>query len=139
MYSYKEHIEIRYYETDKMGIVHHSNYPRFFELTRLHFLDSIGINFFEFEKIGLVSPVLTMNTEFIRPAIFGDVITVEAKISSFNGVRVFFEYVVTNQKGELLTKGLSSHTFTTADLKPVRLKRDYPDYYNKLYKASIEE
>lgn len=137
MYSYKENIEIRYYETDKMGIVHHSNYARFFELTRLHFLDSIGINFFKFESEGLVSPVLSVNAEFIRPAIFGDIITVEAKITSFNGVRLFFEYTIANQKGELLTKGTSSHTFTTCDLKPVRLKRDYPEYYEKLYKASI--
>ena len=50
--------QVNYYETDKMGIVHHSNYIRFFEEARIDFLDKIGLNYKKIEDMGLIMPVI---------------------------------------------------------------------------------
>ena len=55
-----QHI-VQYYETDKMGVTHHSNYIRFMEEARVEFFNSIGFDYFEFEKSGMVSPVIGLN------------------------------------------------------------------------------
>lgn len=136
MYIHNEKIPVRYCETDKMGIVHHSNYARYMEQARVNFLNSIGVNFFEFEQRGFVSPVLSLEIKFKHSAIFGDILNVECKIQSFNGVRLFFEYVIINQKGDVVITAVSSHAFTTDKLVPVRLKNATPDYYEYILKAS---
>ncbi len=48
-----------YYETDRMGIIHHSNYIRWFEETRIHYLDKAGYPYSEMEKDGVMIPVLS--------------------------------------------------------------------------------
>ena len=66
-----------YYETDQMKIVHHSNYIRWFEEARIHYLDAVGINFAEQEATGIVCPVLTVNARYIHMVRFGDTVEIE--------------------------------------------------------------
>ena len=56
--------KINYYETDKMGITHHSNYIRFMEEARIHFLDQIGCGYDKWEKSGIISPVIGIECEY---------------------------------------------------------------------------
>ena len=48
---------VNYYETDQMGIVHHSNYIRYFEEARLHRMDEIGLSYSGLEELGVIIPV----------------------------------------------------------------------------------
>ena len=48
---------VQYYETDRMNLVHHSNYVRWMEEARVDFLDQIGFPYAEMEKRGVISPV----------------------------------------------------------------------------------
>ena len=63
---------INYYETDRMGIVHHSNYIRFFEEARIDYLKKIGLDYKKVEDMGLIMPVLGVECKYIKPLHFGD-------------------------------------------------------------------
>ncbi len=121
---------VYYYETDKMGIMHHSNYIRIFEETRIHFLNEAGMPFAEIEAQGILMPVLTVECIYLRPLRFGDIFCVDLRITEFNGVKLKVAYVVRNKEtGEICAKGKSSHCFTDTDLKPLRIKSGYPAIY----------
>ncbi|NCC46628.1 MAG: acyl-CoA thioesterase, partial [Bacteroidia bacterium] len=53
MYTHETYLEVRYYETDLMGIVHHSNYIRYFECGRIQSLVDLGLPIKEVERMGI--------------------------------------------------------------------------------------
>lgn len=119
-----------YYETDKMGIMHHSNYIRIFEEARVDFLRQAGMPFEEIEARGILMPVLGVACEFKRPLRFDEEFEVKMDITKFNGVSLHVNYLITNcTTGELCAVGNSSHCFTDESLKPIRIKRPHPDIY----------
>ena len=125
-----------YYETDRMDIVHHSNYVRWLEEARVDFLGQIGCPFCEIEKRGIVSPVLSVETHYKFPVRFGDEFEVRCRLVKFNGCAFELDYEIFNvTTGQISCVAHTSHCFTSADLKPVRLKRSYPDIYEKLLAA----
>lgn len=81
-------IKARYYETDKMGIIHHSNYIRWFEEARVDALEQIGLSYDKLENIGIISPVLTVNCQYIHPVHFNDNVEIHLKFTNFTGVRL---------------------------------------------------
>lgn len=122
---------VYYYETDKMGIMHHSNYIRIFEETRIFFLEQGGLPFPEIEKRGILMPVVSVECSYHNPLRFGDRFTVDLKITKFSGVRLFVSYEVRNAvTGELCAVGSSSHCFTDTELRPLRIKQKHPDIYH---------
>lgn len=121
-----------YYESDRMDIVHHSNYIRWFEEARVDLLIQIGCPFEEIEKRGLMSPVLSVSAEYKYPVKFGDEFEVRGRMTKFNGCQYLVKYEVFNlTSGKISCIGESSHCFTDVNLKPVRLKKNYPDIYEK--------
>ena len=70
MYKY-EH-QAQYYETDQMGIIHHSNYIRWFESARIQYMQEIGVDYRDMEKEGIISPVLEVNCVYRSMVHFGD-------------------------------------------------------------------
>ena len=127
-----QHYERRvyYYETDKMGIMHHSNYIRIFEETRIFFLECAGMSFEKIEEKGLMMPVVSVECEYRKPLQFNDPFEVYPVITRFNGTTLYVSYTVINKRtGEVSATGKSSHCFTDASLRPVRTKKAYPDVY----------
>ena len=119
-----------YYETDQMGIIHHSNYVRWFEEARMNFMDEIGFPFVKLEELGILVPVLGMSCQFRTMVKFGDTVDIYTKITKFNGLKMNIEYrVVDHLTGVIRCTGESSHAFLDKEYKPVRMKRDYPDLY----------
>ena len=82
----------KYYETDQMGIIHHSNYIRWFEEARIDFMNQIGLTYKTMEEEGIISPVLEINCKYLKMMYFDDIATIKLKISSYTGVRFTFEY-----------------------------------------------
>ena len=122
--------DVYYYETDKMGIMHHSNYIRIFEETRVDYLKQAGMPFEMIEGKGIMMPVLSVECRYKRPLIFGEPFAVYAKISKFNGTTLNMEYrIVSRKTGETAVEGASSHCFTDMDMKPIRTRSKYPDIY----------
>lgn len=123
---------INYYETDRMGIVHHSNYIRFLEEARCKMLESAGMPYSSFEDNGVLIPVLGVNCNFKHHVTFGDTIVIKPFVKDFNGVRLTMGYVITDKNtGNLVLEGETNHCFTDANLRPVRLQKQAPDFYGK--------
>lgn len=110
--------------------MHHSNYIRIFEETRVHYLNEAGMPFEEIEAAGVLMPVLSVECSYKRPLVFDEPFAVFPKIIKFNGTTLHLSYrIVSRKTGELCAEGSSSHCFTDLDMKPLRTKNRYPDIY----------
>ncbi len=124
--------KINYYETDRMGVVHHSNYIRFLEEARCQILDANDMPYSAFEEQGIMIPVLGVNCNFKQHVTFDDIIEIRPFVKEFNGVRLTMGYQVTNKKtGDIVLTGETKHCFTDTNLKPVRLQKQIPEFYEK--------
>lgn len=131
----KEYIferKINYYETDRMGVVHHSNYIRFLEEGRCEWMESFGIPFNVLEENGITIPVLGVNLEYKYHVTFNDIIEVHIFMKEYNGVRMTIGYKVLNKEnGNIVLIGETKHCFTNKDLRPINLKKVNPEFYEK--------
>lgn len=123
---------VQYYETDKMGITHHSNYIRWMEEARIFFLDQIGWNYARLESEGVISPVVSVDCKYRKTSTFGDAIDIDVTVEEFKGVRLKLKYIMTNQNGELIFEGHSEHCFLNSNGLPIRLNKEYPEFYKTL-------
>ena len=130
MTSYKH--KVQYYETDKMGIVHHSNYIRWMEEARVDFLEKIGWSYDQLEKVGLVSPVLSLNIDYSHPTYFSDMVSIDVEILELKMSKMRVGYKMTNEDGNIVAKCESSHGFLLSSGRPAILKRDFPGLYEAL-------
>ncbi|MCM1132859.1 MAG: acyl-CoA thioesterase [Ruminococcus flavefaciens] len=121
---------VYYYETDKMAIMHHSNYIRIFEECRVDFLRQSGMPFEEIESRGILMPVLSAECHYKHPLRFDDPFAVYMTITRFNGVSLYVSYRIFNTDTDILcAEGNSSHCFTDENLRPLRIKNPHPDIY----------
>ncbi|WP_420896128.1 acyl-CoA thioesterase [Wenyingzhuangia gilva] len=111
-------LRVRYSETDQMQYVHHSNYAKYFEIARIEWLREAGISYKEMEEQGIMLPVVSLLTEFKKPAKYDDVLTIKTEIKQIPTAKIIFTYEIYNQKDELLTTGESTLVFV--DMKKNR-------------------
>ncbi len=123
--------KVFYYETDKMSIVHHSNYVRWMEESRIEYLRAVDASLESLEEIGLVCPVLAVNAEYIGMVRFGDTVTVDVRLVEFTGVRMKVEYTMYKEDGSVCFKGESRHCFMKGD-RVVNVRKKYADIYEKI-------
>ncbi|MBQ8107934.1 MAG: acyl-CoA thioesterase [Ruminococcus sp.] len=129
-----------YYETDRMDIVHHSNYVRWLEEARVDLMAQAGSPFEVIESMGVVSPVLSVTTEYKYPVKFGDEFEVRSKITEFNGCKFSLSYEIFNlTTNKLSCLASSKHCFTDNDLRPIRLQKKLPELYENLMRAYRED
>lgn len=124
--------KINYYETDRMGVVHHSNYIRFMEEARCKWLESLDMPFSLMEENGVTIPVLGVNCEYKHHVTFGDIIVVSLFVKEYSGVRMTVGYTITNKEdGKIVLTGETKHCFTDKSLKPINLKKRAPEFSKK--------
>lgn len=117
--------KINYYETDRMGVVHHSNYIRYMEEARCGWMEKLGIPMSLLEERGFTIPTLEVNCRYLYHVTSGDVITVAPVITAYNGVRMTVSYEIREKKtGREVARAESKHCFTTRDLRPVNMKKN---------------
>ena len=110
--------KVQYYETDKMGIVHHSNYIRW--------------DYAKLEEMGIISPVTAVECKYKNTTTFPDVITINVQVEEFKGVKLKLSYEMKKEDGTLACEARSEHGFLNKDGKLISLKRDYPQIYEAL-------
>ena len=134
----KEYIhKVHYYETDKMGITHHSNYIRWMEEARVDLLDQLGFGYAKLEEEGIISPVIGVECEYKATTKFSDEIKIEAWVEEFKGVKLIIGYKMTNNKTkDIVLTGKTKHCFVNSEGKPIILKKDFPDFAERLKLAS---
>lgn len=124
----------KYYETDQMGIIHHSNYVRWMEEARMDLMDQIGLSYRQMEEMEIISPVLSVEVNYHSMVHFDDTVVIETRIAKYNGIRMEVEYRMTDKEtGELRTTAYSSHCFLNRAGKPISLKRSYPELDTKFF------
>ncbi|MBQ4585329.1 MAG: acyl-CoA thioesterase [Clostridia bacterium] len=131
--------KINYYETDKMGVTHHSNYVRLMEEARIDFLDQIGCGYDKLEPQGIISPVIGVECQYKKPTTFGDSVRVCVKIIEYKRVKLSFSYAMYNQSGELVFTGKSFHCFLNSKGMPTSLTKGFTEYDEILKKYVVSE
>lgn len=123
-----------YYETDRMGIIHHSNYIRWFEEARIYFLEKAGCPYSKMESDGVMIPVLSAECEYKNAVRFDETVLINLDIVEFNGFKMTIKYTVIGKEcGSLKATGTTRHFFVTADMKPLRVKNTHPEIYKVFY------
>lgn len=127
--------KINYYETDRMGVVHHSNYIRYLEEARTEWLEVLNMPFDLLEKNKITIPVLGVNCTYKYHVTFGDTILIKTYAKEYTGVRMTIGYKVTDKKnGNIVLTGETKHCFTDRNLKPINLKKYAPQFHEKFLK-----
>lgn len=131
--------KVQYYETDKMGITHHSNYIRWMEEARTDFLDQIGWSYDRMESIGICSPVLSVSCRYCNPTTYGDTVEIEASVKEYRGVQLQVSYVMKKADGTTVCEAESTHCFLDGKGHFVRMKRDFPELHEVLTALAGQE
>jgi len=127
-------IEVRYAETDQMGVVHHSVYPVWFEVARTQFSQEMGVPYKEMEKMGLMLPVRELSIKYMEPAKYGDTITIETEAVRLTPARIVFSYQVLAE-GKMIAEGSTLHAWVGRNFRPVNLKKTFPQVYESVSKT----
>ena len=118
-----------YHETDQMGVIHHSNYLRWLEEARIFFLDNLGLSYKKLEEIGIISPVVSIKLDYVKPVHFDDYVLIDMKVIKYTGVKMIFEYVIRDKNtNDVMVRAESSHCFTDGK-NVISFKREYPEYH----------
>ena len=122
--------KVQYYETDKMAIVHHSNYIRWMEEARVDFLEKAGAPFEKMEEMGLLCPVTEVSCKYIGMVRFGETVTIRAALEEFTGVKMHVKYTMTHENGEICCEAESRHCFIHGG-RIINLRKKFPELYEK--------
>lgn len=137
--SFKFERKVNYYETDRMGIVHHSNYIRYLEEARCAWLESVDMPFWLLEQNDITIPVLGVNCEYKHHVTFGDTIIIKPFVKEYNGVRMKIGYYVIDEKSGLtVINAETKHCFTNRSLRPINLKKHAPEF-SKKFESLLEK
>ena len=130
---FRTKIKVRYSETDRMGVVHHSRYFPWFEVGRTEFFESSGMSYAEVEARGILLPLVDCYCKFIEGAKYADALWVEVALQKLGVAKCIFEYrVIRCRDNTLLATGYTTHGFTTPDFVPVNLKKAAPEIYEAM-------
>ena len=129
-------LRTRYAETDQMGVVYYGNYPQYLELGRVEWLRSIGFTYKAMEEEGIMMPVVSLQIQYKKPALYDELITIRTKLKELPSTKIEFNYEILNEKGELLSTANTVLVFVDArTFRPVRC----PEKVLNLIKAKSEE
>lgn len=132
--------QTQYYETDQMGIIHHSNYIRWMEEARVAYLEEMGFPYETVEAAGFMSPVLGVQCDYKAMTHFGDRVCVDVRLTSFKGVKYEMSYVMTIEKTQkVCAVGTTKHCYLKKDGRPANIKKEYPALYERSMRALEED
>jgi acyl-CoA thioester hydrolase len=143
-------LRVRYSETDKMGVVYHTNYLNWFEIGRTELIRSMGYPYHAIEAKGLLLPLIEAEMKFKQPARYDDLISIYTRVVSYSNIRIEFASEIRKEagaeseqegpmanlqpSGELLVSGGTKHVWVNPSWKPVRIDKEAPDLFQLLSK-----
>lgn len=132
----KSKVNVRYAETDKMGIVHHSVYPIWYELARTDLSKQAGFPYAKMEEVGIMTPLVEVNCKYYSPAYYDDDLIVTATVSKLTPARIVFSYEVyrENNMEKPINVGYTVHAIVDKNMKPINTKKLYPEIYEIMEK-----
>ncbi|MGR8940530.1 MAG: acyl-CoA thioesterase [Gammaproteobacteria bacterium] len=104
-------LQIPFHDVDMMEVVWHGHYAKYCEIARCALLDRIDYNYAAMRDSGYAWPVIELRIRYVKPAVFGQQVTVKAKIGEWEN-RLKIDYLITDTlTGAKLAKG---HTIQVA-------------------------
>ncbi len=110
-------MRVWYVDTDQMGIVHHSNYVRYYEAARSDLMRDLGLSYGEMERRGVMMPILEVHSYYKASALYDEMIRVDISLDELPRAKVTFNYEIYNESGVLLNTGSTVLGFMHADTR----------------------
>lgn len=123
--------KVQYYETDKQGVTHHSNYIRIMEETRVDAMEQMGFGYERMEAEGIFSPVMSVSCDYKSPTTFADIIQVEISVAEISKLKMKFAYRMTC-RDKVVCLATSQHCFLNTNGRPVAIEDRFPEFYQAL-------
>ena len=131
--------KINYYETDKMGIVHHSNYIRYLEEARCQWLEKMGMPMAKIEEEGFTIPTLEVNCKYHAPVTSGDLILISFIMKEYDGIKMTISYEILEEKSKKkVVSAETKHCFTNRELRPISIKKHHTGIHEIFEKMKME-
>jgi len=129
MFVHETKVRVRYAETDQMGIVHHANYALYYEIARTECFEACsGITYESMETDGVMLPLLELQSKFLKPALYNQVLTVKSIVKELPTVRLHVEYEIYNEKEELINIGKTTLVFVDKNnMRPCHPPKKFMD------------
>lgn len=129
-------VEVRYAETDQMGVVHHANYLVWFELGRTQFIKALGFDYARMEEDGVLAPVTDFEISYKKPFRYGEKARIETWLDEYSGLRAIYGYVIYNERDERCVTGRSTHVLVYKEtFKPLIMKKVLPNWHEAYMNA----
>lgn len=128
--SFKHKIELRYSDSDQMGVVYHANYFTFFEQGRTLYLKELGIDYYDIEKSGFIFPVRDVSCTYLSSIRLGEEVYCETILQNSSKVKLEFSHTIINTDGEVKAKGATSIiSVRKSDFKITRMDQALPKVF----------
>lgn len=134
--SFETQIRVRYKDTDQMGIMHHSNYIVMYEMARTEWLREMGLTYAEIERRGIMSPIIDVQSRYLYPAFYDEVLTVKVSLDEMPAARLVIASEVYNEAGRLINTGRVTLGFMHSETRrPCRA----PEWFVQALEEYIEK
>ncbi|MCY1546614.1 1,4-dihydroxy-2-naphthoyl-CoA hydrolase [compost metagenome] len=136
MFVYDSKVRVRYIETDQMGIVHHANYAQYYELARTECFEACsGMSYASMEADGVMLPILELQSRYLKPAYYNEVLTIRSIVKDLPSVRLHVEYEIYNENNELINTGKTTLVFVNKETRrpcqpPERFMKNVRQYFS---------
>lgn len=120
-------LRVRYAETDKMGVVYHSNFVIWFEVGRVELLRQLGFEYSRMEKEDNCHiPVVDLRVRYKAPALYDDEIVVRTRLRNARQSLLHFAYEILRAGDEmLLATGETTHIIVNDKFERCALPEKY--------------
>ncbi|MDM5316381.1 thioesterase family protein [Fictibacillus sp. b24] len=134
----KTSVDVRYAETDQMGVVYHANYLVWFEIGRTKLIEHLGFKYADMEAQGILSPVTDIQASYKKPLTYGQKAIIKTAIKEYSGIKVVYLYEIYNEENVLCVTGESTHVCVRKDnFRPISIKKYFPEWHEAYLKASM--
>jgi len=106
MYTHSFQKRVRYGETDQMGYLYYGNYAQYYEIGRVEMLRSLGFTYKTMEEeMGIMMPVMSLNTRFVRPGRYDELLTIQTTLRQLPTRTITFHVEIFNEQKKLVNGG----------------------------------
>lgn len=129
MYISKKEVEIRYAETDQMGVVYHANYLIWMEIGRTKLIEDLGFTYAGLEIEGYVSPVTDLSIQYKAAMKYGQKAIIRTWVESHGRLRTTYGYEIFHEDGTLAAIATTEHVIVKKEnFRPVSLRKIAPEW-----------
>ncbi len=132
MYISEKEIEIRYAETDQMGVVYHANYIIWLEIGRTKLIEDIGFTYAGMEKDGYISPVMDISIQYKAALRYGQKAFVRTWVEEHGRLRTKYGYEIVHEDGTIAATAISEHIVVRKEsFRPISIQKVFPEWHQK--------